>query len=157
MLNILQEIINIQPDEDIIALLLVEEVVIAHFLCACIATYRSFVLSFSLQSACGGIFLNTCRYVPCRPSHSTRPTCTCNMCDCIIHHYSSRSNSFARSIFLHLSFHAIHLFENVNLFIFLKKVQIAISLLERVDNSTNHFLQSMDSTACWRARSYVGF
>ena len=106
---------------------------------ACIATYRSFVLSFSLQSACGGIFLNTCRYVPCRPSHSTRPTCTCNMCDCIIHHYSSRSNSFARSIFLHLSFHVIHLFENVNLFLFLKKVQIAISLLEKVDNATNHF------------------
>ena len=47
MLNILQEILNIQPDEDIIALL-EEEVVIAHFLCACIATYRSFVLSFSL-------------------------------------------------------------------------------------------------------------
>ena len=32
MLNILQEILNIQPDEDIIALL-EEEVVIAHFLC----------------------------------------------------------------------------------------------------------------------------
>ena len=66
MLNILQEILNIQPDEDIIALL-EEEIVIAHFLCACIATYRSFVLCHSFVLSCHSLcrvhvegFLNTC-------------------------------------------------------------------------------------------------
>ena len=42
-----------------------------------------------------------------------RPTCTCNMCALFNIIAVDPILCFARSIFLYLSFHVIHLFENV--------------------------------------------